>query len=130
MHELSLALALVETLEERLRDRSGARVTAVHLRIGPLAGVVESALRAAFEVAAAGTLADGAHLAIERTSIVVRCRACGQERRIDGPSTDESNGFVAHLIHLPSTCASCGSGAPAVIGGDELELVAVEVVDA
>ena len=43
MHELSIALALVEMAAEEA-ERHGARVVAVHLRLGPLSGVVKEAL--------------------------------------------------------------------------------------
>lgn len=128
MHELSLAMALLEALTERLQDRSEVRVTTVYLRIGPLAGVVDSALRSAFEVAALGTCAEGARLVIERTPLVVRCRSCEHQQQLDETDGEEPHPLLFGLVSLPSACPSCGAPTPDVVGGDELDLVAAEVV--
>lgn len=112
MHEFAIALNIVDLLAERFADRPGTRVVAVHLRLGPLSGVVAEALASAFEVAAAGTLADGARLVVDRPAVVARCDGCGREVRPEG-------------FWLPA-CPGCG-GPLTVVQGRELELVAVEV---
>jgi Zn finger protein HypA/HybF involved in hydrogenase expression len=43
MHELSIAMSMVETAREEA-ERRGVQVTAVHLRLGALSGVVKDAL--------------------------------------------------------------------------------------
>ena len=43
MHELSIAISLLETAEEEARRQGGGEVLALHLRIGPLSGVVSEA---------------------------------------------------------------------------------------
>jgi Zn finger protein HypA/HybF involved in hydrogenase expression len=43
MHELSIAMSIVEIAEEEADQRGGARVSAVHLKLGALAGVVKDA---------------------------------------------------------------------------------------
>ena len=43
MHELSIAMSIVEMAEEEAEQR-GAQVNAVHLKLGALAGVVKGAL--------------------------------------------------------------------------------------
>lgn len=128
MHELSLALALLEALAERVSDRPNTRVTVVYLRIGPLAGVVESALQSAFEIAALGTCAEGARLVIERTPLVVRCCSCHHEQQFDDTNSDDADAPLLGLVAVPSACPSCGAPTLHIIGGDELELVAAEVV--
>jgi hydrogenase nickel incorporation protein HypA/HybF len=69
MHELSIALSLVEAVSEEL-VRLGERVSlrSVHVRVGPLSGVVPEALAFAFEVAANDTAIAGVRLTIERTA--------------------------------------------------------------
>ena len=42
MHELSIALSLLDLVAEEA-GRRGVRVAAVHLRLGPLSGVVRDA---------------------------------------------------------------------------------------
>ncbi len=129
MHELAIASSLVETLAERFRERPKTRITAVYLRLGPLAGVVESALRAAFEVAALGTLAEGARLEIEHTSLKVRCHICGHEQALADPAEDGEDIRLSCLVALPEVCPQCSAPVLDLVEGDELDLVAAEVIE-
>lgn len=114
MHELSIAMSLIEVAqEEAARVGTGARVQALHVRLGPLSGVVAEALTFSFEAAAHGTCAEGATLEIERTPIVVRCAGCGLESQV-------ASGGVA-------LCPACGAPAPEIVGGRECLLMALEI---
>ncbi len=59
MHELSIALSIVEGAEEEVERQGGGRVYAVHLRLGPLSGVVKEALLFSYELACEGTSLEG-----------------------------------------------------------------------
>ena len=50
MHELSIALSILDIVEEESARRGDAAVAAIHLRLGPLSGVVKEALLSAFEL--------------------------------------------------------------------------------
>lgn len=113
VHELSIAQCVVEEACEAAVRSDGVRVTKLTLRIGALAGVVEEALRFSFEVAAEGTVCQGASLVIERVDLCVMCTHCEKPRRIAG-------GFL--LI-----CPECGSPTPEILAGQELELTSMEV---
>ncbi|HYM90114.1 MAG TPA: hydrogenase maturation nickel metallochaperone HypA [bacterium] len=116
MHELSIALSLVDVATSHLRGTcAGRRVDAVHLRLGPLAGVDPDALRCSFTLACRGTVLDGARLVIEEVPVVAYCAGCGRERVVPG------------IVRL--RCPACGSLMPVVRRGDELELTALEVED-
>ena len=54
MHELSIALSIVDMAAEEA-ERQGGRVVAVHLKLGPLSGVVKAALLSAYELAREGS---------------------------------------------------------------------------
>jgi len=58
MHELSVAMSLIDAVEEEA-PRHGGRVVAVHLKLGPLSGVAKEALLSAFELACAGSTLEG-----------------------------------------------------------------------
>ncbi|MEZ0335116.1 MAG: hydrogenase maturation nickel metallochaperone HypA, partial [Gemmatimonadales bacterium] len=75
MHELSIALSLVDLAQEEA-ERLGGRVCALHLRIGALAGVVPEALLASYEMACAETPLEGSRLVIEDVPVVVYCPEC------------------------------------------------------
>lgn len=67
MHELSIAVALVElACEETARLQLG-RVRSLHVRVGRQSGVVKEALLFSFDVACAETGVAGATLEIEDT---------------------------------------------------------------
>ena len=48
MHELSIALSLLDQVAEEAERRGGVQVHAIHLRLGPLSGVVKEALLSAY----------------------------------------------------------------------------------
>ena len=79
MHELSVCQALVDQLRDLATRESAQRITRVLLRVGPMSGVVSELLEHAFPIAAAGTVAEGAAIAIEDAALRVRCRSCGAE---------------------------------------------------
>jgi hydrogenase nickel incorporation protein HypA/HybF len=66
MHELSIAMSLIDTVCEELPKLGGAvSVRMIRVRVGPLSGVVPRALAFAFEVAVADSPLAGARLEIE-----------------------------------------------------------------
>jgi hydrogenase nickel incorporation protein HypA/HybF len=65
MHELSIAAALLETIEEERVRHGFERVVRVRLRIGRYSNVVPEALVFGFEALAEGTAAAGAVLDFE-----------------------------------------------------------------
>jgi hydrogenase nickel incorporation protein HypA/HybF len=115
VHELSVALSLVEVACEKVAILGNPRVDAVSVRIGPLSGVVKEALSFCFEAASQGTPLEGARLEIEDVPLIVFCPNCSAERQL------------ASIQHL--RCPVCGQPTPDVCGGRELELTALEVGD-
>jgi Zn finger protein HypA/HybF involved in hydrogenase expression len=67
MHELSIALSLVEAICDELPRLGPVRVQAVHVRVGSLSGVATEALAFAFDVATDDSPIAGARLDIEKT---------------------------------------------------------------
>ena len=67
MHELSIALSIIEGATEELARHPGSRPTAVHLRLGRLSGVVKDALLFSWDLACQGTELEGATLEIQET---------------------------------------------------------------
>jgi hydrogenase nickel incorporation protein HypA/HybF len=113
MHELSMAMSLIDMASEYIHSIDGGRVEAVHVRIGPLAGVVTEALAFSFEIAVQDSPIAGARLVVEEAPIIARCDRCAADRTI--PSAQ----------HL--RCPMCGAATPNLISGRELELVALEI---
>jgi hydrogenase nickel incorporation protein HypA/HybF len=112
MHELSIAMSLVDLAQEEAGRHEG-RVCALHLRIGALAGVVPEALLASYEMACFQTSLEGSRLVIEEVPVVVFCPSCELERPLVGVQS--------------FCCPECGTPTPRVEHGRELELVALEI---
>ncbi len=112
MHELAIAESVIAIASEHAGDR---RVTKVVVRIGHLRQVVPSALAFAFELAADGTLVEGAVLEAEEVPVTVRCGICGRESR---------------PAEFPLACRDCGSPDIEVTGGEELYVDSLELEEA
>ena len=67
MHEVSIAVSLVEVACEKAEALGNARVEVLHVQVGRLSGVVPDALLFSFDAAARGTAIDGAKLRVEET---------------------------------------------------------------
>ena len=67
MHELSIALNIVDIANEELARHGGERIRAIHIQLGPLSCVAKEALLFSFGLACEGTAAEGSRLVIEDT---------------------------------------------------------------
>jgi len=113
MHELSIALSMIEMATEEAERRGGARISAIHLKLGQLSGVVEDALLFSYDVACAGTPLEGSRLIIEEVPVVIYCAACKAERT---------------LVSVQRFCCPvCESPASQIVQGKELEVAALEI---
>ena len=112
MHELSIALSILELAEEE-GERRGGRVAAVHVKLGRLSGVVKDALVSAFELAREGTQLAQADLVIEEVPLVIHCTAC---------AVDQTPDWAFEL-----RCPVCGALSDEVVSGRELEVHALEI---
>jgi hydrogenase nickel incorporation protein HypA/HybF len=114
MHELSIALSIVDGVLEEAKRLGAAQVEAVHLRVGRLSGVDKQALLFSYGVASQETALERSRLVIEDVDVVILCPACGAER------SPRSFPVLA--------CGECGAMAQRVVHGEELEITGMEVV--
>ena len=87
MHELSIALSIVEAAQEEAGRHGGAQVSAVHLKVGLLSGVVKEALLFSYTLACEETPLAGSTLMIEEVPVVIYCQKC-EERRAASFNTE------------------------------------------
>lgn len=113
MHELSIAVSMVERILEECESRGGLQVEAVHLRLGVLSGVDKDALAFSYEIACEGTCLVGSRLVIETVALRIYCESCKVERTPDS----------IHEID----CPQCHTPAQKILCGRELEVAALEV---
>jgi hydrogenase nickel incorporation protein HypA/HybF len=104
VHELSLASAIVDTVE---RHADGRLVTVITMRIGALRQVVPDSLEFYVDLVGRGTVCDGARLELELVPARLAC--CSGEW--EPPSF---------------RCPSCGGGGT-VVSGDEFLVESIEL---
>jgi len=113
MHELSIAMSIVEIAQEEAERRGLVHVCAIHLKVGELYGVVEDALLSAYEMACDDTLLKGSRLLIESVPVVIYCQRCSSPK----PLKSVQN----------FSCPECGTPSSEIVHGRELEVVGLEI---
>lgn len=111
MHELSLVENILEILARHREEHGFKRLLSLRMRIGLLAAVDEDALRFAFDSASQGTPFEGAALEVDRTFPLAHC-LCGEVFRPED------------LIYA---CPACGAVTARLEGGNEMEIIELEV---
>ncbi len=113
MHELSIAISLIEAAAEEAAKHHASSVAAVHLRLGALSGVVKDALLFSYGLAAEGTPLEGSQLIVEEVPVIVFCAVCRERRPIRSMQS--------------FCCATCDTPATEIVQGRELEVVGLEI---
>lgn len=111
MHEMSVALSVVDQVEQAARSGGAHEVRRVAVEIGELAGVVPDALAFCFELACAGTLLEGAELVTRFVPGRASCTPCGHTW---------DTGMPPDML-----CAVCRGGAGELLSGRELRIAEV-----
>lgn len=111
MHELSIALSMIERIEEEAA-KHGGKVRSAQVRIGVLSGVDCEALKFAWEIARMGTALEATELEVEKVPLQVRCPACGKTYSPE----------VQALF-----CPECITPVQDILSGRELELTTLEI---
>jgi hydrogenase nickel incorporation protein HypA/HybF len=114
MHELSIALSIVDVAREEAESRGARHVSAVHLKLGQLSGVVKDALLFSYEIACQETALAGSRLVIEEVPVIVNCPHCKARRSV-------------RSLQM-FCCAECGTLAPEIVQGRELLVTALEIM--
>ncbi|MGA2192822.1 MAG: hydrogenase maturation nickel metallochaperone HypA [Nitrospirota bacterium] len=112
MHEVSICESILDILKEEAVKNKASKVTSVTLKIGEMAGVVEDAMRFAFEAVAMGTIAQDATLVMEYVPLTARCRSCGK---------------TFHIVGYAFSCKHCESPEIEVISGRELQIEDIDM---
>jgi hydrogenase nickel incorporation protein HypA/HybF len=112
MHELSIAMGIVDAALEESEKRR-VKVSAVHLRLGALSGVVKDALLFSYEVACQDTALAGSRLLVEDLPVIIFCHQCKQQVQLES-------------VQL-FACPKCGMPTMDIRQGKELEVFALEV---
>lgn len=112
MHEMALCESIRGIIEDQARAQGFARVERVALNVGAFSGVETAALRFGFDVAMAGSVAQGARLEIVELPGRAWCLPCARE---------------VEIAERYDACPHCGSYQLQVTGGEELTIKELEV---
>jgi len=114
MHEVSIALGMIEELEKIARENRATKVLKVNLKIGRLSGIVTDSLMFAFEAMKhEHPLLLSAEIVINEIPLVYRCNECNHT-------------FETEDMYFPA-CPGCESYNLNIISGEEQHIENVEV---
>lgn len=105
MHELSIAISIIETCTEELKKTEAKKVSRVELQVGSLSGIEHEALTFSWDVATKGSPVEGAELILHKIDASAICLDCKNEFDLDD---------------IYSTCPACNSIRNNITKGKEL----------
>lgn len=114
MHEVSIALGMVDELFRIAKENHAEKITLVKLKIGKMSGIVTDSLKFAFDaIKLEHPLLSETEIVIEEVPLVYECNDCHVS-------------FNAEDIYFPA-CAECGSNNLKLVSGEEQHIESVEV---
>jgi len=112
MHEMGIAIQIMNIVNQSIPPGQNLKIKSIALRVGKLSAIVPHSLRFCMGVVTKDTPAEGAELVFEEVPVKLRCAKCGQVTEIEKP---------------PFQCGACGSGEVEIISGREMIVEAIEV---
>lgn len=112
MHELSMVMSILDTVEENAKVHNAVSVSEIELEVGELSGVEFEALEFAFECAQRTELLKNAKVIINKISAMARCKSCNNE-------------FETSDYYTP--CPECNNYDFDVIKGKELKIKSIKI---
>ena len=112
MHEMSVAMSIVEIAVSRLQEAGGTKILKVKVTVGELSGVSADSVLFCYDACARGTPAEGSQLQVDRSVAKAICRECAVEFRPEPPL---------------AVCPECGAFGGKIINGEELFVDEIEV---
>lgn len=114
MHEMSLALSIIEQTREAAAREGAARILEVELEVGCLAGVLADSLRFCLEAVGPTEGLSGTLFRITEVGATGTCRLCA--------ATFPAESFLV-------LCPACGSEDVSLNGGRELKIRSLTIED-
>jgi len=113
MHEVSIALSLLDIVEKKCREAGYQSIDSVRVKVGKASGILPEAFSSALDVAKKDTLARHAEFMIDLVPLGGFCNGCGREFEMEGSYVLE--------------CPKCASLSFKINKGYELEIVDMDV---
>jgi hydrogenase nickel incorporation protein HypA/HybF len=115
MHEFAVTQNLLAVALEGAQSNNARRITAIHIRVGSLTGIVEESVRFCFDVLSLNTIAQGATITFAHEFALATCTECTLQWQVSLPLLPE--------------CPRCASGRVTVTGGKDLVVESIEVTE-
>ncbi len=110
MHEMSIAVDIIDSVLDAVSEHEPSCVEEVEVQIGVMRQVVPEALEMAFRAASEGTVVEGARLIVKEERVVAVCRQCD-------------------CLYLPEdeiyACPECGQADARIVAGNDMVLRSV-----
>lgn len=114
MHELSIALNIIEIVEENARMHDLSSVSEVEIDIGTMSGVVPEVLEFSLNIAIKNTILEKARINFQIIPALARCNQCLKD-------------FIPEDIY--TQCPHCESIYFDIVKGRELQVKSIKVDD-
>lgn len=113
MHEMSIAINIIDLTEEEVNKAGAKKVESIELEVGELSGIVIEALEFALEEAVKETILEDANIIITHKNAKAKCVKCQKEFQTDD---------------LFTACPYCNAFESEIIQGKELKIKSLVVV--
>lgn len=113
MHELSVAMGIVQIAEDETRKAGATRVEAIDLEIGTLAGIEFDSLEYVWPAAVKDSVLEHAKRNISIVKAQAKCLDCDHEFEIE---------------KYYDSCPKCQSSLKGILKGKELRVKSLEVI--
>ncbi len=114
MHEMSIAMGMIDELTRIAQENNAKKVVTVNLKIGKMSGIVTDSLRFVFDaVKLEYPLLSATEIIVEEVPLIYKCRDC-------------SNLFETDEIYFLS-CPDCKSCRLELVSGEELNIENLEI---
>lgn len=112
MHEFSIVMSIIDTVEKEAKAVDASSVSALTLDIGTMSGVEFYALDTALEMAIKGTILENVKIVVNKIQAEAVCCDCSHKFSIG---------------HITDVCPKCGSFFSDVVSGKDLKIVSIVV---
>jgi hydrogenase nickel incorporation protein HypA/HybF len=120
MHELGMAMEIVEIVTKSLEGKKVKRVKEVEIELGEFHKISPQQMQEVFEMASKDTVAEGARLKVNIKKGAIKCIACG----FSGGVEVEMEHHHDHSMHLH--CPKCNAASLEILEGRDIDVRNIE----
>lgn len=119
MHELSMAMSVLDIIVEKAKEENATKIYEVNMEIGELLFLNPEQFQFCMELVVENTMAEGAKINITIKPSKLKCKICGNEFHWRSSPDD--------YIVFPVLQCECGSKDLKIIEGRELNIVSIRI---